>query len=736
MTLAPARDEHAWARRALRRMYARVWRKLKPPPRMSAAEWGPKYRVLSREETALPGRFDWDISPALREIAESTTDPLVRKVVCQKSAQVGYTAGVACNVIGYNVHHRPGVIVAAFPRTQAAKDFAAEKLDPMIRATPALRRRITLNSRAKGNSQLRKHFAGGLIKLVGSNSPSDMKSTSARVIVVEEPDDVAGAVKGQGHAIKLLEERAKTYTDHIILIGGTPTAKGASTVEDEMKTSDQRYFQVPCHSCGETHVLNWDFVTIPGLNLSEEELALPRDELDTKWPQREVYGRARWEGAFYACPHCATIWTDDQRIANIRRAERDGGGWVPTKPTGEVRGYYLNELLSTFDGSRVPVLARKYLAAKAKMDAGDINDMIAFWNSTLGLLWEYRGELPEEDELRARAERYAEWSCPAGGIEPLMFVDVQHDRLAVAVWVVGRGEEMWLAYWGELYGQTVVSHAGAWLELEQLMAKRVRHACGAGLSIKAIGIDSGDGQTNDAVYAFVRKHDRTERPVLATKGAPDAVGRIEIWTPPKHIDPNNRATKASRAGVKVHTIGAAKAKDLILGWSEHAGRVRLEGTGPGRMHWYEGVRDDFYEQMLSEIKIPDRRNPNRRKWVERKDRRNEGLDCAVGVLWLCRHLRLHLRKPQQWDYAEVRMRQAPLLGEDDDGSSAPAPTGGATPAPAAVVATTNPIVLPAPAAAQAAPPAPPPPPPPAPPPQRAAPSQPSALASTAWLERI
>lgn len=648
-------DHKARAQSALRAMFRRAWKKMKPPPRLSIAAWTVKYRVLSNEESSLRGRFSWSVSPALRGIAEVANHHATRKVVVQKSAQVGYTAGIVCNVIGYHIHYKPSVIVAAFPRAQAAKDFASEKLDPMIRACAVLRSRINLKSRADGNSMLRKRFPGGLAKLVGTNSPSDVKSTSARVVIVEEPDDAATDVRGQGNSIKLLEERVKTYADHLILIGGTPTAKDASAVEAEMRKTDKRYFHVPCHACDETHVLAWENVTIP----EPEDGAV-----------RDIYGRHQHEQAFYTCPHCAVVWTDDERIANLRRAESCGGGWVATADSA-IPGFYLNELLSTFDESRVPVLARKYLEAKDKLDRGDPNDMIAFWNSTLGITWEYRGELPEEDVLRARAEKYDEWTCPMGGLEIHTTVDVQHDRVAVTVWAFGRGEEMWLVYWGELYGPTVVAHADAWVQLEQLLEKRVRHSTGAALSIKAVGIDCSDGQTSDATYAFVRKHHKADRPVLALKGASDAVGKVEIWTPPKKVDPNNRSTKAARHGVSVGIVGTAKAKDLILGWSENAGRVRLEGNGPGRMHWYEGVRDDFYEQLLSEIKIPSRNNPARREWKPRTDRRNEALDCTVYAVYLYRAMRLHLRRPAQWDLAEHAVRQAPLLLEGDDGVFAP-----------------------------------------------------------------
>lgn len=150
--------------------------------------------------------------------------------------------------------------------------------------------------------------------------------------------------------------------------------------------------------------------------------------------------------------------------------------------------------------------------------------------------------------------------------------------------------------------------------------------------------------------------------MLALKGAPDNEGRIEIWTAQKReIDPNKRATKASRYGVIVNIVGTAKAKDLILGWAQEGGRIRLTGSGPGRMHWYEGVRADFYEQMLSEIKVPHRDNPRRRAWKQRTDRRNEALDCTVYAVYLIRHLRLHLRRPVQWDIDEARLRQPALL---------------------------------------------------------------------------
>lgn len=670
----------ASARAALHAAFGRAWSKHAPPPEMTIIEWAERYRVMSPEETSTPGQYSLEMTPVLRGILAAASRRDVRKLVVQKSAQVGYTAGVVCNVLGYHVHWRPSVQVVMFPREKSAKDFAAEKFEPMVRATPVLAERIPLKSRAAGQGTQRRSYPGGLLKLVASNSPSDVKSTSGRIGIVEEPDDTNVNVAGQGNAIVLLGERTKTYApDDLQLIGGTPTAKSTSLIVKEMRDSDQSYFQVPCHHCDEAHALQWDNVIIPGLELGDDDKALPREQLDAKWPEREVYGRARWEDAYYVCPHCGCPWTDDERIENIRRAARQapGYGWQATAPS-QTPGFFLSELLSVFDGSRLPLLARKYLVARSEYERGEPEKLIAFTNASLGLPWEYRGELPEEDELRERALPYEEWSCPAGGLVPVMFVDVQHDRLAVTVYAVGRGEEMWLVHWGEVYGRTIVPMAGAWIELEQLMQRRVRHASGATVAIRAVGIDSGDGQTSDAVYEFVRRHHHRARPVLATKGASDSVGRVEILTKARPIEVGKKSTKAAARGVHIHIIGAAKAKDLVLGWAQEGGRVRLQGHGPGRMHWYQGVRDDFYEQLLGEMKVPSRHNPRVREWVERNDRRNEALDCTVGCLWLSRYLKLHLMHPRHWQVVEGRLLQVSLVdddqvpgGDDDDQADQP-----------------------------------------------------------------
>lgn len=602
---------------------------------MSVAEWAETYRYLSAENSALPGKYSLQITPYLRGILECINDRAVRKIVCQKSAQIGWTDGVINNLIGYVIHVAPAPTIVMFPRDQNAKDYNVEKFVPMIDATPVLSELVNTKTRSVDNTQNRKKFTGGFLKLIGSNSTGGVKSTPAKILIVEEPDDCNLNIKGQGDSIKLLEERGKTYHDRKVLAGGTPGIKGVSSIAAEMLESDQRYNYVPCHECGESHALVWDHV---------------------QWQQDEtrnhpIYGKHLPETAAYACPHCGSFWNDAQKNRSVRK-----GSWKATAEFRGVAGFYLNELYSPFPESKLERLVEKYLSAVHEANTGDIGALIAFWNSSLGLPWEYQSDLPDEDALKDRAEEYEELTIPWGGLVLTVGVDVQHDRLAVIIRAWGRGEESWLVYWGEINGQTVVPEQGAWIDLDALLLKGFKHASGATLNIRAGSIDSSDGTTTDAVYAFVRK--RLNRGIMAVKGASADDGK-EIFSPPRISVDTDRKQKAHKYGLRPFIVGTTRAKDTLLD-----GRLQLTGTGPGRLHWYKSVRPDYWEQLTSEIKAPHRTMRHKKVWQKKSGVRNEALDCEVYALHAARSLKLNLYKETHWAALETKVRQPDIFGEE------------------------------------------------------------------------
>ncbi len=603
---------------------------------MSIIEWATKYRYLSTEEAGKPGKYRFDVTPHLvwpGGPLEALDDPNVFEVVGRKSAQVAWTSGVMGNAIGKWIDLDPSPILILFPKAEAAKQYVAEKLEPMIAATKRLRKKVDLRSRKLQQRQDFKRFPGGFLKMVGSNSPSSVKSTPVPRVAVEEPDDCNLNLRGQGDSIKLAKERLKTFRRSKIIIGGTPTIEGLSAIDAELELSDKRIGLVPCHGCGQSHALSFQH--------------LHCDE-DPSY-SHEVYRRRRPETAYYACPHCGEIWDDHQKNANLQH-----GRWEATAEFRGIAGYILNELYATFHGSRFEVLMEKKLQAEHAASNGNHGPMIAFTNSQMGECYEYKSNAPKTDELEKRAEPYAELTAPKGVLLVTVGVDVQGDRLALVIVGWGRGEESWRLYWGELEGNPIDPHDPVWAELDKIISTPITTEAGGQISVSAVSIDSSDGNTSDAVYTYVR--DRQRFNIMAIKGASIDSRDREIFTKPaQSTDTTQDNTKAAKYGLRVFIVGTHKAKTLI------DGRMRLTGVGPGRMHWYSEIRADYYEQVTNEVLAPHPRQPSKMVWQKKAGRRNEALDCEVYALHAARSLKTHLLRDNEWDQLEQQQLQPTLF---------------------------------------------------------------------------
>ncbi len=604
----------------------------------------------------MPGRYNPDYVPYLWGIFAAIDNPFVRLIVMMKAAQIGWTFGLI-GYLGKRIDTEPSAIIVLFPKDGAAREFSDEKFTPAVKATPALVNKINVTtSRKDGNRALFKKFPGGFIKMVGSNSISNVKSTPAPLAIVEEPDDTNDSVKEQGDAIRLIKERLKRYRGGKLIMGGTPSVKGFSRVEEQVNLSDQRVLPITCRECGEKHVLDWENVSW-----------LKSDD----GPIHPVYGRNQPETAIYACPHCGALWDDWNRKENILRtvklAVENGDemcGWTPTVETsGGVVGFKeLNELYVCLPGTSLADVARDYLEAEHDAESGDQSGRIVFQNSKLGRSYEYQSDAPELDDLVERGEDYAELTIPDGGLIITAGVDVQHDRLAVELWAWGREEESWLVYWGELYAKSSTTDKSdpVWAELDKLLFTPRKHARGFQIVLSAGSIDSSDGTTSEVVYSWVRGRQR--RGIMAVKGSSDKNLEREIFTLPKKVDHKTK-TKASKVGLQVFMVGTNKAKDLLVG---DKGRLSLTGNGPGRMHWYKDVRADFFEQMTAEVKAPHRSIRNKKVWQCKSGARNEGLDCAVYALHAARAIKLHVMTAPKWDALEKQLAQADMFSDAEE----------------------------------------------------------------------
>ncbi|KVN50163.1 terminase [Burkholderia ubonensis] len=625
----------------VRAVIRRIAQLLCPPERIGTTEWARKHRRMSAKATATPGRYNPNITPWVFGMHDALDDPTVQKIVCMKSAQVAWTDGVLLNYIGKRIDVDPCPMIVMFAKEKSAKKFNLEKFEPMVEVTPRLSAKLPVHAaRDKNNLWDHKTFPRGFLKFITSNAPDDVKSTPAPIVAVEEPDDANTNVREQGDSITLLEERNKSYSDsrRKVIFGGTPTVDGFSRIQQAYLTSDQRVYLVPCPDCGEEHELAWENVTWS----EDAEVA------------HEVFGRARPESARYTCPHCGSLWDDSARMRAVRH-----GRWVATASFHGVAGFRLNELVSPFPGSRMAELVKKWLTAEKALREGDDTKMRAFVNNSQGRAYKYKSDLPELDVLAERAMPYAAFMVPTGGLLLTLGVDVQHDRLAIILRAWGRGEESWLVVWDEIHGNVLHQEAdplsgGVWGALTALLTHGYRHESGGMLRIRATSIDSSDGSTSDAVYKYVRAAQRAGLNVLAIKGSTEV--NAEIFSVPKaSVDSTRNNSKAAKYGLRPYMVGVSKAKDLILD-----NRLKLDGDGPGRMHWYVGVRSDYLAQVTAEVKVPGRTG-TKRVWQKKAGGRNEALDCEVYALHAARSVKTHLMTEAHWRVEQVRVSQVSLF---------------------------------------------------------------------------
>lgn len=628
---------------------ARVAELFNPPKKLSTKEYLETQFVLPDF-----GEYDFYYTPYFLGVCAPFDDPSVNEVDLMKAAQIGWTfflLGVICKTIAEG-EFNPCPILALFAKTGDAKNFHDEKFLPTAQDNPSVNGRMDVStSRKSGARWDNRSFPGGFIKLVGSNSPGNVKSTSKVGLgIVEEPDDTADNVAGQGDAIGNIEERLKRYIGSLLVVGGTPAVKGLSKTEARLEQTDKRVLSVVCHECGDSHVL--DFANV----------VWSTDNLDSSHP---IYGKADPDTAVYVCPHCGTEWDDYQRQTNIRSTCFDAynrgdvnAGWTPTaKFTGKAGFMGLSELYVCMPGTSLADVVKEYLSAKAESEKGNQNLLIKFTNQKLGQSYEYKDDNATADELRAKAEDYQELVVPDGGLVLLMTVDVQRDRLAIVIRAYGEAQESWLVFFGEIWAKNDINDINdpVWSELDRMVFGCYQHECGAFIPIDAMEIDTSDGVTQGATYSYVRSRQGKGVKIRAIKGATSA--DAPIVSLPRRIDLNATKTKADRFGLELWRVGTQLSKDTL------AGRLKLSGTGAGRMHFYESVRTDYFDQLTGEVKAPSRTQRGKMVWQQKSGTAIEAWDCECYLIHCAMVEKLHLKKKSWWEAKRAALIQVDMLGD-------------------------------------------------------------------------
>ena len=557
-------------------------RRTRPPPRLTVSQWADRYRHLSPEASAEPGKWHTDRAEYQRGILDAVSDSTVETVVVMSSAQVGKTE-IINNLCGYHIDQDPAPSLIIQPTVEMGEAWSRDRLAPMLRDTPVLREKVCdVRSRDSGNTLRQKNFPGGHLTIAGANSAASLAARPIRVLCCDEVDRYPSSAGTEGDPVSLGIKRTTTFWNRKIVLVSTPTVAGVSRIAAAYDESDQRRYWVPCPHCDEMQVL--------------------------RWPQ------VRWDAddaatAAYHCVGCDLPWTDAERWAAVGQGE-----WRASLPFRGTAGFHLNELLSPW--RRLAQTARDFLDAQR----GGVERLKTFVNTALGEVWQERGEAPEWERLIERREPFPMGEVPPGAVVLTAGVDVQPDRIECDVWAWGQGYESWLVETKVLSGDPTLPDV--WADLRAALDRTWFTGGGDPMRVAKIGVDTG-GKDTQATYRALRAW--ADARVVPLKGL-EGWNRTMPVAGPVAVDVTADGRKL-RGGLKLWTVAVStlKAEFYRQLWLSRGDDVAYP---PGWVHLPLELSVENVKQLVAEqlVIVNDRRGFPRQEWRPVRAR-NERLDC-------------------------------------------------------------------------------------------------------------
>ncbi len=615
-----------------------AWRARDP---VTMLAWAEKHFRLSDADYTQGKWVSWKFQ---RAIMLCIGDDRVEEVTCRKAARMGWTA-ILRIAVGYFAQHKRRTQVLWQASDGDRDDFVKDSIDPLLRDVPVMRE-VMPNplSRHKDNTLELKTFVGSKLYLRGGRAAANYRRISPTVCYLDEVDAFDRDIEREGSPFKLAWRRNAGAVFRKRVAGSSPKEQGSSLIESREMRADVRYrYEIACPECGDWHEMVWHFPEEYGEGATQ--------------PDGIVWLGDNPETVRHRCPHCACEITQEQFLGADDRW-KGSNGTIMTAEGGRL-------VVRTADGTETEPerhvaffcwaavspdlpwsdIVREYQDAAAKMAEGDDSLLKTFTNTVLGRT--YAGEVDgtDADDLKARAEPFSLGICPRDCLLLLAGVDTQDNRLEVGVWGYGRGCETWTIDHRVIFGDP--GQDDVWLELEDwFLNAKYQHVAGTEIKISGTGIDSG-GHNTHAVYEFARTH--RSRDVYATKGRNRDEKAIKDGATPVDIDWRG---KKRPKGVLLWHIGTNLAKDLIYS------RLGLTKPGPGYIHFSNELPDEWFRQFAAEVRRTAANGASR--WTAIR-KRNEVLDCRVGVTWLEEHMELR-RKPESWWLElERRVRPPPVV---------------------------------------------------------------------------
>jgi phage terminase large subunit GpA-like protein len=549
--------------------------------------WAEKNIILPRAVSSMPGprRF----VSYQNGFLEALEDPSVEVIVLMTSAQVGKSELLSTIALYYMVAD-PSRILFVQPKDDAANEYKAERITPIIAESPALKEAL------KGYYDVREHdrigymgFPGGFVDFKGANSPTNLAGKPIRVLLMDEIDRYPGSVGGEGDPVNLGMKRTTTERSRKIILCSTPKDKARSRIERLYNQTDQKKFFVVCEHCTTEQTLEFD--------LESQNI-------------QEIDGR----GFCYACSECGTFW-DQRELKQVV----DAGYWKATADPqidGWV-GFHIWEAYSPFS-------SLKKIMQAWKVAEGDVAEEQSFWNTALGRPFEGKQfQRRTARSLLERREKINPDELPESLGALTAAVDVHGDRVEVLTMGWGVDDERWLIDVSRIYGD--IRGNALWNRVTELLSRSFRHSTGEIMKIEAACFDVG--------FATQTVVDYVKRARAAFLNFYSVVGRAgedkPLWptTTRRNTDPG-----------RIIALG----KDE--GSTELYMALANDEPGPGFVHINETITEEMLEQLVADIceEKVNKFGRVERTWITPKRKRNEVHDMAVYALAAFKSLGLNM----------------------------------------------------------------------------------------------
>ncbi|MGC1010307.1 terminase gpA endonuclease subunit [Pantoea agglomerans] len=559
----------------LTKILNRAVQKIRPPKKLKPSDWceanltfpdGP----MAQQKLSL---FQFQ-----KEVLDIITDPSIRKVVMQSSAQLLKTT-VMLNAAMYFMANDNSNMAFASSTGKEVKLMKTGKFDNVVSRSSILKNIVTdkNDKNFANNADQTQMIDGSFLYWLNLNAASTLRGKTIKRLFLDEVSNIS-ADGEEGNPLRLAEQRANTFIDGLVMVASTPKLKD-DLICTEYQLSDQRKYYVPCPHCEHEHELLWENVRFDWKTINGGKRAIPDEDT-----------------AALHCPECDKEITEAQRIRMVKL-----GKWVITNPdVKDVAGFFISRLYS-------PITTIRRLVGEFAQAHFEFN-LMSFYNNSLALPWddEMNAELDSVLLENLRDSSFDIKSIPDDVLAVTHGIDQQLDRLEVTT--IGFSEKnVYVLDHRAFYAPDCTKPgAKAYTELDNFLNATLTTVSGRKVKVLGSFIDSSNGNATATIYRFAG----SRKNVVAIKGSSSVTSDL---------------FKQSRTGG--HEL-------LMLNVNEGKNTIRRLLNGavseerdemPTQLHFTDGLPDDYFEQLTAEEL---KRKGDNLYWVLKKGyKRNESLDC-------------------------------------------------------------------------------------------------------------